>query len=84
MVWRMSAALLGRLVRFRIRDVHVPEPAELLARLHENDMLEGRVADFSDSGEKTAAFAVVEIPEFEQPVVIRTEALQLAGAGPAI
>jgi len=76
----MSAAFLGRLVRFRIRDVHIPTPQQLLARLHENDLLEGRVAEFTDSGENAAAFAVVEIPQFEQPVIVRTDALQLTAS----
>jgi hypothetical protein len=77
----MNGAVLGQLVRFRIRDVHVPAPAVLLAHLHQDDLLEGRLAGFSDSGENAAAFAVVEIQRFDQPLVVRTEALLVSAAG---
>jgi len=63
----------GWINHHRIQDARVPEPEEILAALHGNDCLEGSIADFTDSGDKSAAFAMVE---FEQPVVVPTEALK--------
>ena len=71
-----SQALRGRHVQFCIKDVHVPEPAEILAKLHGHKMLHGRVTDLTDSGEDLGAFAVVEVEEVAQPVVVPTRCLK--------
>lgn len=63
-------------MRFRISDVHMPESAEILVRLHGNDLLEGHVTAFTDAGRRHGAFAVIEVAEFEQPMIVPTESLQ--------
>jgi hypothetical protein len=38
--------------------------------LHSKDQLEGRVIDVSDAGIQREAFAVIEVLELSQPVVV--------------
>jgi len=59
-----------RWVNFKIRDVYVPDPAEILMKLHGDDMLQGKVIDSSDSGLQQDAFVVVEVEGLAQPVVV--------------
>ena len=60
----------NRWVNFRISDVYVPEPAQILMELHGKDLLQGRVIDLSDSGNQSEAFAVVEVDGLTRPVVV--------------
>ena len=62
--------VLNRHVHFRISDVFVPEPAQLLQHLHGQDLLEGRIVELSDGGLERDAFAVVEVEGVNQPVVV--------------
>jgi hypothetical protein len=57
-------------VQFRINDVYVPEPAQILMELHGKDVLQGKIIDVSDSGIQDEAFAVVEVEGLSQPVVV--------------
>ena len=57
-------------VQFRIEDAYVPEPAQILMKLHGKDMLQGKLIDISDSGTQHEAFAVVEVEGLSQPVVV--------------
>jgi len=57
-------------VQFHIKDVYVPEPDQILMELHGQDLLQGRVVDFSDRGGTRKAFAVVEVSGFTGPVVV--------------
>jgi len=59
-----------RWVNFKIRDVYVPDPAEILMKLHGDDMLQGKVIDSSYSGLQQDAFVVVEVEGLAQPVVV--------------
>lgn len=70
--------LRGRRVEFRILDVRVPDAAEVLVRLHGQDRLHGHVTDFTDSGSAAEPFAVVEVEELAQPVVVATHCLNPA------
>lgn len=65
--------LRNRWVHFRISDVYLPDPRQLLVELHGNDVLEGRVIDLSDSGLETEAFAVVEVIGLGQRVIVPVE-----------
>jgi hypothetical protein len=66
----------GKSVRFFIKDVRVPEPARIFAALHGNDLLRGRVIDLTETGVDAEAFAVVDVAELAQPVVVPTLCLQ--------
>jgi len=59
-----------RWVNFKIRDVYVPDPGEILMKLHGDDLLQGKIIDASDSGFQQEAFAVVEVEGLAQPVVV--------------
>ena len=60
----------NRWVNFRISDVYVPDPYQILKELHGRDLLQGKVIDVSDSGTQQEAFAVVEVEGLAQPVVV--------------
>jgi hypothetical protein len=62
--------LRGRYVKFHLRDIHLPEPAVILQQLHGGDILQGRVVDFSDSGEEASAFVVIEVDGLHQPCIL--------------
>lgn len=62
--------LTGKQVRFRIRDVYVPEPAQILEDLHGQDLLCGRIIDISDRGERQRSYAVVQVEGLVRPVVV--------------
>lgn len=47
----------------------------MLHELHANDLLEGRVVDLSDSGELKEAFAVVEVEQVRQFLIVPVERL---------
>ena len=49
MVSTTDRRLKGRVVRFRVRDIYLPDPAEILHELHDNDELKGKVLDLSDN-----------------------------------
>jgi hypothetical protein len=60
----------NRWVNFRISDVYVPDPSQILKELHGRDLLQGKIIDVSDSGAQQEAFAVVEVEGLAQPVVV--------------
>jgi hypothetical protein len=62
--------LLDQQVRFKVADIHTPHPLVVLYELHGNDVLEGRVVDLSDSGEQKEAFAVVEVEQVRQFLIV--------------
>jgi hypothetical protein len=67
--------LRNRQVRFRIRDVHIPNPQKLLMDLHGDDLLQGRAVDLSDDGSRKEAFVVVEVDGLEPLVIIAVDRL---------
>ena len=69
---RNVEVLRNQQVRFHISDAYVPNPAQLLEKLHGQDLLQGRVIDVSDRGLEQSAFAVVEIEGLSELVVVPT------------
>jgi hypothetical protein len=65
--------LRQRWVHFRIRDVYYPDAQQMLAELHGDDLLQGKVVDLSDSGGPDGAFAVVEVDGIAQPVIVSVQ-----------
>ena len=57
-------------VQFRISDVFVPEPVQILMELHGKEILRGKIIDVSDADGQEEAFAVVEVEGLSQPVVV--------------
>jgi hypothetical protein len=59
----------GARVRFRISDVFLPSPEDLHHGPSADTEAEGAIMDFSDSGLKHHAFAVVELDNGQTMVV---------------
>lgn len=64
------ANLNDRWVHFKLRDVYVPPPGEVLDALHGNDILQGRVVGVTAGATAGEAYAVVRVEGFERPVVV--------------
>jgi hypothetical protein len=71
-----NTAQVGDRVSFRIIDVFLPEPAEVLANLADQLEANGVVVEFSDSGNNLRTFAVVRITA-QQTVVLPVSALRV-------
>ena len=71
-----ASAQIGDRVRFRICDVFLPEPAEVLAQLTPEVETNGVVVEFSDSGSNLRAYAVVRISP-HQAVLLPVSALHV-------
>jgi hypothetical protein len=61
---------IDRWVHFRIRDVYYPDPQKVLAELHGDDLLQGRVVDVTDNRGSEGTFAVVKVEGIETPIVV--------------
>ena len=73
---RSAGAQIGDRVSFRISDVFLPEPAEVLASLTAEAETHGVVVEFSDSGSSPRAYAVVRITP-QQAVLLPVSALHV-------
>ena len=71
-----EGAQIGDLVSFRISDVYLPEPPEVLAKLTVDVATQGVVVEFSDSGSRPRAYAVVRVSA-EQSVLVPVSALHV-------
>jgi hypothetical protein len=69
---------IGDRVSFRISDVFLPEPGEVLATLTADVEANGIVVEFSDSGSQPQAYALVRITA-QQSVLLPVAALRSAG-----
>ena len=63
-------AFQNRLVHFRIRDVYYPEPQQVLADLHGDDLLQGRVIDVTDNQGREGAYAVIQVDGLDKPLIV--------------
>jgi hypothetical protein len=75
-------SLINRRVRFKLRDVCIPDLAELLDTLYGDQVVEGQVVDVSGSSNPHEGFAVVRLVGVDKPVVVRL-GLVLIANGPA-
>ena len=69
-------AQIGDRVSFRISEVFLPEPSEVLTNLTPDVVTEGEVVEFSDSGSNPRAYAVVRITP-QQMVLLPVGALHV-------
>jgi hypothetical protein len=72
-----ASAQIGDRVSFRISDVYLPEPSEVLAQLTPEVEANGVIVEFSDSGSRLQAYAVVRLTP-EQSVLLPVTALRVA------
>jgi hypothetical protein len=59
----------GDLVCFTVESVYLPTPDRVLAELTTAERLVGRITQFSSSGDKQNAYAVVTLPSHSKLVV---------------
>ena len=71
---------IGDRVSFRISDVFLPEPAEVLATLTPDVEANGVVVEFSDSGRSPRAYTLVRITTC-QSVLLPVAALRVGAGG---
>jgi len=71
-----ASARIGNRVSFRISDVYLPEPSEVLAQLTTDVEANGVIVEFSDSGSSPQAYAVVRLTE-RQSVLLPVTALRV-------
>ena len=69
-----ASVQIGDRVSFRIADVYLPEPPEVLAQLTSEVEAIGVIIEFSDSGSSPQAYAVVRLAA-EQSVLLPVTAL---------
>lgn len=62
--------LRNQFVRFKISDIYLPDPLVILNKLHGEDVLEGRVVDISGSGTRPEKYAVIDVPELDQMIIV--------------
>ena len=67
------ASLKHRLVRFRTRDIYIPDPQEVLNELYGNNILQGKVVDLTDSGAQEKTFVVVEVEGMKNFLIVPVE-----------
>ena len=63
---------------FRVADLYLPAPEEMLSAVSASTELDGTVIDFSDAGTVSGVFAVVRVVQ-ECKVVVPVEKLRLIG-----
>jgi len=69
--------LKGRVVRFLVKDVHLPEPTSILHELHDDDELRGKVLDLSDSARvEGPPFVVVRVAGMRRPCIVSVDRLR--------
>jgi len=71
-----ASAQIGDRVSFRISDVYLPEPYEVLAHLTPEVEANGVIVEFSDSGSSPQAYAVVRLTA-EQSVLLPVTTLRV-------
>lgn len=72
----------GDRVHFRISDVFLPRPEDLIIASSAEEEVEGTIVGFSDSGSEPRAFAVVDVVQ-SQNVVVPTAKLRIvSSSGP--
>jgi len=74
-------AQIGDRVSFRIADVYLPEPVEVLAALTPDVEANGVVVEFSDSGSSPRVYALIRITA-HQSVLLPVEALRIVSKRP--
>jgi hypothetical protein len=66
----------GTLVSFPVREIFLPATADVLLQLHGDELLQGRIIDYSDGGEHGRTYAIVRVEGLPQPVIVPVENLR--------
>lgn len=65
--------LLNRFVRFKVSDVTIPGPQEVVNELYGGDIVQGKVVDITESGAKEQAFIVVKVEGMNALLILPAE-----------
>ena len=63
----------NRQVNFRVSDIYIPDPQEILKELYENRVLEGKVIGLTDNGEQKNAYVVVQVEGVKNFLIVPVE-----------
>ncbi|HEY7531176.1 MAG TPA: hypothetical protein VH681_00175 [Nitrospiraceae bacterium] len=65
--------LLNRFVRFKVSDVAIPSPQEVVNELYGGDIVQGKVVDLTESGSQERAFIVVKVEGMKEFLILPAE-----------
>jgi hypothetical protein len=65
--------LRNRRVNFRVSDIYIPDPEQIMKDLYENSVLEGKVIGLTDSGKQENAFVVVQVEGVKNFLIVPLE-----------
>jgi hypothetical protein len=65
--------LLNRFVRFKVSDVTIPGPQEVINELYGRDIVQGKVVDITVSGTMEQAFIIVKVEGMNAPLILPAE-----------
>lgn len=65
--------LLNRFVRFKVSDVTIPNPQEVVNELYGGDIVQGKVVEITESGAMERAFIVVKVEAMKDFVILPAE-----------
>jgi hypothetical protein len=67
------AFLLNRFVRFKVSDVTIPGPQEVVNELYGGDIVQGKVVDITKSGAQEQAFIIVKVEGMNALLILPAE-----------
>ena len=65
--------LLNRFVRFKVSDVTIPGPQEVVNELFGGDIVQGKVVDITKSGAEEQAFIIVKVEGMNALLILPAE-----------
>lgn len=65
--------LLNRFVRFKVSDVTIPPPQEVVNELYGRDIVQGKVVDITVSGAMEQAFIIVKVEGMNALLILPAE-----------
>jgi hypothetical protein len=65
--------LLNRFVRFKVSDVTIPNPQEVVNELYGGDIVQGKVVEITESGAMERAFIVVKVEAMKDFLILPAE-----------
>jgi hypothetical protein len=65
--------LLNRFVRFKVSDVTIPGPQEVVNELYGRDIVQGKVIDITVSGTMEQAFIIVKVEGMNALLILPAE-----------
>jgi len=65
--------LLNRFVRFKVSDVTIPNPQEVVNELYGGDIVQGKVVDITVSGAMEQAFIIVKVEGMNALLILPAE-----------